>query len=69
MLAQVKINGDTFLPIKEAAKLVLYSRDYVARLAREQKIVAMQVERQWFVDTVSLKNFAETAELEQTVRD
>ncbi len=68
MLAQVQINGDSFLPIKEAAKLVLYSRDYVARLAREQKIVAMQVERQWYVDTVSLKNFAEAAELEQTVR-
>ncbi len=68
MLAQVQINGDSFLPIKEAAKLVLYSRDYVARLAREQKIVAMQVERQWFVDTVSLRNFAEAAELEQSVR-
>lgn len=68
MSSQVEINGVTFLPIKEAAKLVSYSRDYVARLAREQKILATQIGRQWFVDSVSLKNFAEVAELELSVR-
>lgn len=68
MSTQVEINGATFLPIKDASKLVSYSRDYVARLAREQKIVASQIGRQWFIDTTSLRNFAETAEIEQSVR-
>lgn len=68
MSTQVEINGDTFLPIKDAAKLVSYSKDYVARLAREQKIVATQIGRQWFIDTASLKNFAEVAGVEQTIR-
>ena len=68
MSTQVEINGASFLPIKDASKLVSYSRDYVARLAREQKIVASQIGRQWFIDVASLKNFAQSAELEQTVR-
>ncbi len=68
MSTQVEINGASFLPIKDASKLVSYSRDYVARLAREQKIVASQIGRQWFIDVTSLRNFADTAELEQTVR-
>lgn len=68
MSTLVEINGDTFLPIKDASKLVSYSKDYVARLAREQKIVATQIGRQWFVDTASLKNFAHAAEIEQSIR-
>jgi hypothetical protein len=68
MSTQVEINGISFLPIKDAAKAFSYSRDYVARLAREGKIVATQVNRQWLIDSVSLQNFAEASELEQSVR-
>ncbi|HMO77698.1 MAG TPA: helix-turn-helix domain-containing protein [Candidatus Paceibacterota bacterium] len=68
MSESFEINGISFLPIKDAAKLVSYSRDYVARLAREKKIVASQIGRQWFIDVVSLKSFAEAAILEQSVR-
>jgi excisionase family DNA binding protein len=68
MLTQVEINGKNFISIKDAAKLVSYSRDYVARLAREEKIVATQLGRQWFVDVFSIKNFAEVAELEKSVQ-
>lgn len=68
MSTSIQIDGTNFLPIKDAAKLVSYTRDYVARLAREEKIVAKQIGRQWFVDTISLKNFAEAVALEQEVR-
>ncbi len=68
MSTQVEINGANFLPIKDAAKQVSYSKDYVARLAREQKIVATQIGRQWFIDTVSLRNFTESSELELSIR-
>lgn len=68
MSTHVEIDGISFLPIKDAAKAFSYSRDYVARLAREGKIVATQVNRQWLIDAVSLQNFAEASELEQSVR-
>lgn len=68
MSENVEINGLTLLPIKDAAKLVSYSRDYVARLAREKKIVASQIGRQWFVDIISLRSFAEASTLEQSIR-
>ncbi len=68
MSENIEINGLNLLPIKDAAKLVSYSRDYVARLARDKKIVASQIGRQWFIDMVSLKSFAEVSTLEQSVR-
>ena len=40
MATSIKINGVTLMPIKDAASSISYSRDYVARLAREGKIVA-----------------------------
>lgn len=62
-------NGSkNYLPIKEASKLVSYSRDYVAKLAREQKILAKQESRQWFIEVDSLKNFAFLSECEQKIR-
>lgn len=68
MSTALEINGVSFLSIKEAATSVSYSKDYVSRLAREKKIVATQVGRQWYVDPVSLRSFAEMASLEQEVR-
>ncbi len=68
MSTAVEINGVTLVPIKEAASSVSYSRDYVARLAREGKIVASQIGRQWFVDLVSLQNFSTEAGALEEVR-
>lgn len=68
MTEKIEINGTTLLPIKEVAKLVSYSRDHITRLARERKIVASLIGRQWYIDLVSLKSFIEAADLEQQVR-
>jgi len=62
------IGNRTLLPIKVAASQVSYSRDYVARLAREGKIAAAQVNRQWYIDPESLLNFYQTAQLELQAR-
>jgi len=67
MTSSTKINPE-LLPIKDALSLAPYSRDYITRLAREKKIVAVQVDRQWFIDPVSLKNFYESTRMEETVR-
>lgn len=55
-------------PIKDAIAVVSYSRDYVTRLAREHKILASYVGRQWFVDIDSLKQYAQDSALEQEIR-
>jgi hypothetical protein len=56
------------LPIKEAVTFVSYSKDYITRLARERKILATHINRQWFVDVDSLKNYEEVSSLEQDLR-
>lgn len=64
----LEIDGKILHPIKEAAQLVSYSRDYVTRLAREEKIIAQLVGRQWFVDVDSLRRYAEMSAIEQELR-
>jgi hypothetical protein len=68
MAEHIEINGIKLLPLKDVAEKFSYSRDHVARLAREQKIVASQIGRQWFVDPLSLKNFSEVSNIEAQVR-
>ncbi|MCA9358193.1 hypothetical protein KC902_02945 [Candidatus Kaiserbacteria bacterium] len=68
MNSSLEIDGKVLHPIKEAARSTTYSRDYITRLAREGKVVASYIGRQWFVDLASLKSYAENAALEQEVR-
>jgi hypothetical protein len=68
MKSALEINGRKLSPIKDAARVTSYSPDYVTRLAREGKVVAVHVGRQWFVDIESLQAYAESVALEQVVR-
>lgn len=68
MSTTIEIDGKILHPIKEAVSLVSYSRDYVTRLARENKIFATTVGRQWFVSVDSLKAYAESSRMEQDIR-
>jgi hypothetical protein len=68
MSSAVQLGKAQLIPVKEAAEFVPYSRDYVARLAREGKVVAVQIDRQWFVDVISLQNFFAHATIEEEVR-
>ncbi len=68
MPTEIVLDKTKLLPIKTAAELVPYSRDYVARLAREGKVVAVQTDRQWFVDGESLKKFYDQSVIEDEVR-
>ncbi len=56
------------IPLSVAVTIVSYSRDYIGRLAREGKIVAEQIDREWYVSRESLLNFAEHAALEDSVK-
>lgn len=68
MMSTLEIDGRSLSSIKEAASVTTYSRDYITRLAREGKIVASNIGRQWFIDVESLKGYAESVALEQEVR-
>jgi len=68
MSSAIQLGNVRLLPVKDAAEFVPYSRDYVARLAREGKVVATQIDRQWFVDVTSLQNFFSHASIEESVR-
>jgi hypothetical protein len=68
MKSALEINGKQLAPIKAAAEATSYSRDYITRLAREEKIVASYIGRQWFVDVESLRRYAESTALDQEVR-
>ena len=62
MTSFVEIGNKKFQNVKDAASLSGYSRDYIGRLAREQKIDAHQIGRQWFVSMESLQKYAKAAE-------
>jgi len=68
MALKIEIDGKTLAPIREASTEVSYSRDYVTRLARENKIVASLIGRQWFVDIESLKNYESQSLAEAEIR-
>jgi len=61
-------NNKKLLPIRDASSQVSYSKDYITRLAREGKITATWVGRQWFVDVESLKAYEVDAQAEQQLR-
>ncbi len=63
-----QIGNRRLIPLKDVTKIVPYSREYVARLARDGRIAAAQVNRQWYIDPESLKNFFEHAQLEVQAR-
>jgi len=51
---QVKNRNTEFVPARDAGRIFGYTRDYVARLARQKKIKGRQIGCQWFVDPESL---------------
>ena len=68
MSVTFEIVGKKLQSIKSAAKLTSYSRDYITRLAREQKIVASLIDRKWFIDIDSLQHYESVVALEQKIR-
>ncbi len=68
MTSSLEISGKKMHSIKYASEHSGYSRDYITKLAREEKIVASQIGRNWFVDTISLEKYASVMEDEQKLR-
>lgn len=68
MVNVLEIDHKKMHSVKSAATETGYSRDYISHLARDGKIVAAQINRQWYLDLDSLKQYAHITELEQRVK-
>lgn len=62
MSEQIETNNNNFLPATVAARRAGYTPDYITRLAREGKIRAEKIGRQWYVNVDDVSNFASSAE-------
>ena len=67
-MSSLEIDGKKLHSIKHAASATGYSRDYITKLAREQKIFAAQVGRQWYVEMDSLMSYSSVMAAEQKIR-
>ena len=67
-MSSLDIDGKKMHSIKHAATATGYSRDYITKLAREQKIFAAQVGRQWYVEMDSLQSYSSVMAAEQKLR-
>ncbi len=56
------------LSAQKAARLVGYTPDYVARLAREGRIIGTRIGNKWFVDQRSLLSFVAAGAIQKLVR-
>jgi len=50
-----------YLSVRQAGTLFGYSSDYLARLARERKIIGVRVSGRWLVDPQSVADFSSRA--------
>ena len=63
MSKELVVDGKIYLPSSALAGRFSYTKDYISKLARESKIDARRVGRQWFIDESSLQDFIDqTAE-------
>src|ERR1700733_1738299 len=57
MTDELFFEGARYIPAGNAANISNFTRDYIARLAREGKIIGRQIGRQWYVREDSLRAF------------
>jgi excisionase family DNA binding protein len=62
------LDVSNFISAAEAGKLVGYTGDYISKLAREGKIDATRVGRQWMVSPKSVKDYVVKTEVEKKER-
>lgn len=68
MAELLEIDGKVYEPSTALAGAFDYTADYVSKLAREGKVLAQQVGRQWYVDRDSLRDFSHHASKQKLVR-
>ena len=64
----LSINGINFISASDAGKICKYTSDYITKLAREGKIEAKRMGRQWYVSPESLEAFVQRSQTLKKVR-
>ena len=64
----IKESEIDYITASDAGRVVGYTSDYVARLAREKKVRGRRIGRQWLVDPQSLALFVADAEKQKLLR-
>lgn len=64
----LSINGTNFISASDAGKICKYTSDYITKLAREGKVAATRVGRQWYVTPDSLETFVKNNEVQKKIR-
>ena len=59
------INNKRYIPSAVIAREFDYTTDYVSRLAREEKVAATRIDRQWYISEESLRRFVDNAEVKK----
>ena len=54
-MKELTLNGRTYLTTKRAAEITGYTTDYVGQLARQGKVDAQLVGRNWYIGEDSIK--------------
>lgn len=67
MAQTLRINEKEYLPSTELAKRFSYTSDYISKLAREEKVLATRVGRQWFIEPESLHIYVQQLEIEKKI--
>ena len=68
MKMPVEINGNLYLPVRQAAENFGYSRDHITRLAQAKKVVAMHIGRFWYINEKSLASYFSDQQIEAKIR-
>ena len=68
MAKSLRINEKEYLPSVELARQFSYTSDYISKLARDEKVLATRVGRQWFIEPESLHVFTQQLEVEKRLR-
>lgn len=65
----VNIEGVQYESSTSIAKRFGYTSDYVSRLAREGKIISIQIERRWYVVETSLNHFIQEVKIKRQLQN
>ncbi len=68
MAIAVKIQNNDYIPAGEAGRIFGYTADYVTRLAREGKVAAQRIGKQWLVNADSLATFVASSSKNKELR-
>ncbi|MFM2381734.1 MAG: hypothetical protein RLZZ76_501 [Candidatus Parcubacteria bacterium] len=64
----ISVNGKKYLTSGQLSGIFSYTPDYIGKLAREEKVLGIQIDRQWFIEPTSLEVYLQKIEIEKKIQ-